>query len=208
MVRRGAKTLIWLAAVAAWATVAYMGVNHGRQIALGADYNDRSQLRKLLKSEQPEMRWLAAGRLAELKDSDAVPDLIAALRDVEGTQRTCRICIALGEIGDPRGVAALSEALFSDESSLDIQRCAAEALGSIGSEDAVSALLEAISRGVMVEGAIQALARAGDPRALTVLSQLSASASQEYTRKIAAEAASEIRKIVRATTAGTGRGQG
>ncbi len=103
-------------------------------------------LLKALHHEDPDIRGQAAAALGRLGDRRAVEPLTAALADGAGAV-TVEAARALGNISDPRATDPLLEAMqkpaerwssrFIDERRV----AAAEALGRIGDQDAVEALV-------------------------------------------------------------------
>jgi len=156
---------------------------------------ERLSLLRQLRSESAEKRWEAAKRLGENVDRSAVPALIAAMQDDEGTQRTCAMAQALGQIGDATAVPALSQALYHP-SNVDLRVCATHALAEIGDEDALAALLEKVTRpnrsGGSDEIAILAIGEIGLPQALPVLRTI---AEQNVSPRIRGLVESAIKQI-------------
>ena len=128
-----------------------------------------------------DARDQAAAALLDMGER-AVPALVEACEVVEGTVRA-KVIQVLGEVGDARAVNVLVRALADEAVSDD----AARGLTRIGKE-AVPALVEACE---LVEGpvrakVIQVLGKAGDPRAVDVLTRALADAD-EAVREDAAE---------------------
>jgi len=87
------------------------------------------RLAQLRESLEPIRRAEAAARLAESRDRCAVGGLTAALRDSDSrVQRAA--ALALGDIGDPSAVPALTD-LLKASGDLEIRRAAATAIGVI-----------------------------------------------------------------------------
>jgi len=137
-----------------------------------------------LRSEQPIRRWVAAERLGDCAAEVATPALIAALRDEQGTQRTCQIAHNLGRIGDRRAVPALISAIVHP-TNLDLRVCATLALGDIGDQRALEPLISAYrASGSLI--ALHSIAYLGDPRAAPFLESVARSTSDRM-HKHAAE---------------------
>ena len=122
----------------------------------------------LAKGRRTYRHWReVATDLAKLGPS-AVPQLIQALRDSDREVRACA-AVALGELGDRRGVEPLIAAL-KDESE-QVRRRAAEALGELGDARAVEPLIALLKDGYWVVRcyAAEALAKLGDARGVEVL---------------------------------------
>ncbi|MDR9380089.1 MAG: HEAT repeat domain-containing protein [Natronomonas sp.] len=94
-----------------------------------------------LSDNRPELRMAAASGLGRIGDSKATPALVKRLSDPDSRVRA-RSAVACGRIGDPQAVEALEDRLH-DDPSVDVRRGAADALGEIGTEGALSVLLEA-----------------------------------------------------------------
>ena len=135
---------------------------------LGEAYNDRTRLERML-AGPAEDRWVAASRLGQIRDPQSVGPLVGALRDVPGTGRVCRMCIALGEIGDERAVPDLLRALNDPALSDDVHRCAAEALLKIADPDSVPGLARALKSNTSTLTVVRALGRIGNSDAVSVL---------------------------------------
>jgi HEAT repeat protein len=84
-----------------------------------------------------EVRWQAAAGLEALHSSEAVPHLIAALKDRDSLVRA-GAAEALKGIPDPRAVHPLIQALRDRDTT--VRRAATEGLGKIGDKAAVPAL--------------------------------------------------------------------
>ncbi|MCA9881878.1 MAG: HEAT repeat domain-containing protein [Anaerolineae bacterium] len=95
-----------------------------------------------LNEPDDEMSTIAAGKLAELNSSVAVPHLIKALR------RTPNVAVesatALGKIGDKSAVPALIE-LLDRHSNVHVQTAAATALGRLQATSAIPVLKKTVT---------------------------------------------------------------
>ncbi len=126
-----------------------------------------------LRSKRPIRRWEAAERLGDCAAEVATPALIAALRDEQGTQRTCQIAHNLGRIGDRRAVPALIRAI-DHPTNADLRVCATLALGDIGDQRALKPLISAYrARGSLTT--LRSIAYLGDPRAAAFLESVARS---------------------------------
>jgi hypothetical protein len=116
--------------------------------------------------EYSGVRWKAAEALAKI-GTPAVDTLIEALEDPDDDVRW-KAAIALGEIGDPRAVDPLIRILADPDRF--VQSRAAQALGMIGAP-AVDSLTRALGEeeGDARWGAVLALEKIGDPRAVCAL---------------------------------------
>ena len=116
--------------------------------------------------EYSGVRWKAAEALAKI-GTPAVDALIEALEDPDDDVRW-KAAIALGEIGDPRAVDPLIRILADPDRF--VQSRAAQALGMIGAP-AVDSLTRALGEeeGDARWGAVLALEKIGDPRAVCAL---------------------------------------
>lgn len=120
---------------------------------------DRAGLLEMA-SGSPYERWQAIEILGELGDARAVPALLQALSDPQGTVRPCLAAQSLGRLGDPRALDALIEAAGQGANE-DLRLCAIKSLGLLRSERAVPVLVERVREGDMRVTAAQALARIG-----------------------------------------------
>lgn len=119
-----------------------------------------------LKDSSPIVRTAAVRALGESRSQRAVEPLMAIVRDESSAMRS-QASAALAGMGDvalPGLIAALRDAHPS------VRSLAAEALGEIGSREAVAALIELVKTdqsGARLE-ALDALGRIGDPAAVDV----------------------------------------
>jgi HEAT repeat protein len=110
-----------------------------------------------LKSKNPYKRRAAAIKLGEYKQARAVEPLIDALKDADdGVRRAA--AESLGKLGDARAVEPLINLLKNDNFT---SHSVALALGRIGDKRAIEPLLEAIRRGKVEGGGIEALTLLG-----------------------------------------------
>jgi hypothetical protein len=109
---------------------------------------------------EPHERWRAIELLGEFGGPQAVPALLRALADPQGTVRPCLAAQSLGRIGDERAIQALIEAA-GQRGNEDLRLCATKSLGLLRSERAVPVLIDSIERGDMAVAAAYALARIG-----------------------------------------------
>jgi HEAT repeat protein len=121
---------------------------------------DWTGLLEMAASGAPHERWQAIEILGELGDVRAVPALLQALSDPQGTVRPCLAAQSLGRLGDPRAVDALIEAA-GQRGNEDLRLCAIKSLGLLRSERAVPVLALRVREGDMLLAAAQALARIG-----------------------------------------------
>lgn len=143
-------------------------------------------LMSALEDREPEVRAAAARSLGWIKEPEGVPRLLEVLRDAdEDIQRAA--AEALADIGEPafEGLAAA----LNDRRAVQ----AAEALGLLGTPDAVPLLLAALkqSEADVRRAAAQALGRIGDPEALSALG-LALRDAQEVVQRAAAYALAEL----------------
>lgn len=121
---------------------------------------DWAALLEMAATGAPHERWQAIEILGELGDARAVPALLRALVDRQGTVRPCLAAQSLGRLGDPRALEALVEAA-GQRGNEDLRLCAIKSLGLLGAEQAVPVLVERVRRGEMLVAAAHALARIG-----------------------------------------------
>lgn len=124
---------------------------------------DWAALLELAATGAPHERWQAIEILGELGDARAVPALLRALADRQGTVRPCLAAQSLGRLGDPRALEALLEAA-AQRGNEDLRLCAIKSLGLLRAERAVPVLVEAVHRDEMPVAAAYALARIGSRR--------------------------------------------
>ena len=108
-------------------------------VAIGG--STKPALRRTLTAPVWVARRNSAWALGALKDSEAVPALIEALKDTDAGVRE-QVAWALGAIGDRRAVDGLVAALA--DSAPGVRKQAAWALGAIGDRRAVSGLTAAL----------------------------------------------------------------
>lgn len=109
---------------------------------------------------EPHERWRAIEILGEFGGPRAVPALLRALADPQGTVRPCLAAQSLGRVGDERAIQALIEAA-GQRGNEDLRLCATKSLGLLRSERAVPVLIDSIERNDMAVAAAYALARIG-----------------------------------------------
>ena len=189
------------AIVRATATHAVLSLEGGEAAAL---------ILPLLKDRDEFVRREAAYSLGLTRSGAGVEALAAAVGTDKKPSVRGAAAVALGQIGDPRAVAALSGALTRRlpasgllnrvrraraEEDEFVRRAAAIALGQIGSRDGVPALVEALSNertpGDVRRESARALGLIGDARAVPAL-RSALTAKDPYLSSIAFEA---LRKI-------------
>ena len=100
---------------------------------------------RALKADRPELRMAAANALGRLDDPSSVQHLVGALADEDPRVRL-RACQACGTFADPRSVPALTTRLNEDDDPR-VRRAAANALGNVGTDRALSPLLDLLDDG-------------------------------------------------------------
>ncbi len=137
--------------------------------ALDDEPGAKQEVRRLFReAEEPKMRQYLALVLGRTRDREAVPALLAALDDPDGTTRIY-VLWALGTLGDPRARETLENALGDPDAGL--RKTAAYALGELGDRAAVPrlvAVLEDAAADVRWNAALS-LARLGSDAGLPVL---------------------------------------
>ena len=130
------------------------------------------QLSKLIKdlknATDPEIRWMAAEKLGELKDRRAVEALIDALEDDWYWVRNAAAW-ALGELKDERAIDALIKAVNDKNPWVKISAVAS--LGKIASDKAVDALIKALEDKdqEVSEASAEVLVKTGNKNVVSVL---------------------------------------
>ena len=100
---------------------------------------------RALKADRPELRMAAANALGRLDDPSSLQHLVGALDD-EDVRVRLRACQACGTFADPRSVPALTTRLNEDDDPR-VRRAAANALGNVGTDQALSPLLGLLDDG-------------------------------------------------------------
>lgn len=105
-----------------------------------ADWAAARRFVRALSADRPELRMAAANALGRIGEESVVPKLLDALADDDPRVRV-RVCAACGRIGHPSAIEALEDRLYGDQHPL-VRRAAADALGTIGTDRALAALLD------------------------------------------------------------------
>ena len=143
--------------------------------ALGkiGDMSASKVFRKAILDEDNDVFWVATAIQREIRDSDAVPALIASLEHKD-TLRQVRAARALWSSGDKRAVKRLTK-VAEDKNRGELARCEAMlALGKLGGAEVVRPLL----RGLNEESwriqwsALMGLSYTGDPKVVEFLLDL------------------------------------
>jgi HEAT repeat protein len=119
-----------------------------------------------------KLQALAEVRKAPGDRRAAVPSLVEVLK--QAPRARAQAAVALGEIGDPRAVKPLVEAIDRQSRDREVQeanRHVADALGALRAREAVPALKELVGSpdGFVQVAAVDALGRIGDPAAIDTL---------------------------------------
>lgn len=120
-----------------------------------------------LASANPVAREAALERIGQMRDTNAVPDLVARLVAARGDAAALPLAQTLGRIGDPRAVEPLVAALETGPEEVSV--AAAEALGKIRDPRAVPALAAALDNARVRPTALWALGSIGDRQAVPAL---------------------------------------
>ena len=149
-------------------------------------------LLEALTDEDAGLRMSALDVLADLGHGDAAIPL-GRLLDERAPRVRVRAAVALGRIGDPRGIGALKRGLSDGDQG--VRAAAAWALGSIGGSKATSALLPLVGaaspdrKWPVRAVAAAALGRSGDKRAAPVLADLLSAETADSKEEVRAAAA-------------------
>jgi len=137
-----------------------------------------------LRDPDPAVRAQAATVLGLSGNPMVVEYLMSTLAFDEDVQVKRSAAIGLGNLGHPSGLQPLLMALQAKDD--ELRTFAAEAVAKIDADDSVDLLLIALQGGAAMQlGALDALARIGDPRALETLEAMvpSADAAVEAMRQ-------------------------
>ena len=100
-----------------------------------------------LGSSDPEVRWLAALKLAEMKEVSAIPDISAALRNTGiASSQGLKIASALVSLGSREGRQAMSNFCNDPRGALQLWVTAAAYLLQIGDEVCFQVVVEALQK--------------------------------------------------------------
>lgn len=105
-----------------------------------ADWAAARRFGNALSADRPELRIAAANALGRIGDENVIPQLLDALDDPDPRVRI-RLCTACGRIGHPAAIEPLERRLDADQHPL-VRRAAADGLGTIGTDRALTALLD------------------------------------------------------------------
>jgi hypothetical protein len=144
LTRVGAEGLLGevLAALSEGETVFSQGAI--ADVLLDSGPNSVSELRTLLGDPRhPPRRRLIVVVLGELRAFEAVPELVAALRDPD-VELCARACHALGKIGDPESAEPLAVVALDDARPWFVRTAAAGACGQIGNPRTADSLVEVL----------------------------------------------------------------
>jgi HEAT repeat protein len=100
-----------------------------------------------LGNSDPEVRWLAALKLAEMKEVSAIPDISAALRNTGiASSQGLKIASALVSLGSREGRQAMSNFCHDPRGALQLRVTAATYLLQIGDEVCFQVVVEALQK--------------------------------------------------------------
>ena len=136
-----------------------------------AEWVTARKFARALKADRPELRMAAANALGRLDDASGLQHLVEALDDDDERVRL-RACQACGTFADPRSVPALTTRLNEDDDPR-VRRAAANALGNVGTDQALSPLLDLLDDGdePLRRIAAGALGKASTPRPVEPLAR-------------------------------------
>ena len=160
-----------------------LAVKNAAMVALGRCKTDDvtldiSQLKQRLADPDVDTRKATALSIGQAGISELIPELVQMMKgETEADKDTRRAATqGLGELADTTTTDALIEVMNNDENHVEIRRDASRALGKIGTDKAVNALIEKltalyeakITRGFQLD-AIKALGEAKNANAVSLL---------------------------------------
>ena len=160
-----------------------LAVRNAAMVALGRCKTDDvtldiSQLKQRLADPDVDTRKATALSIGQAGISELIPELVQMMKgETEADKDTRRAATqGLGELADTTTTDALIEVMNNDENHVEIRRDASRALGKIGTDKAVNALIEKltalyeakITRGFQLD-AIKALGEAKNANAVSLL---------------------------------------
>ena len=163
-----------------------LAVKNAAMVALGRCKTDDvtldiSQLKQRLADPDVDTRKATALSIGQAGISELIPELVQMMKgDTEADKDTRRAATqGLGELADTTTTDALIEVMNNDENHVEIRRDASRALGKIGTDKAVNALIEKltalyaakVTRGFQLD-AIKALGEAKNTNAVSLLESL------------------------------------
>ena len=163
-----------------------LAVRNAAMVALGrCDTDDVtldiSQLKQRLADPNVDIRKATALSIGQAGISELIPELVQMMKgDTEADKDTRRAATqGLGELADTTTTDALIEVMNNDENHVEIRRDASRALGKIGTDKAVNALIEKltalyaakVTRGFQLD-VIKALGEAKNANAVSLLESL------------------------------------
>jgi HEAT repeat protein len=104
----------------------------------------QEELRSSLRSDDAQLRYLAAWVLADQGQKDAVPDIFTAFETESQPRPKAYLACALAELGDPRGVAALHQFCESDRLPEDLRLDVVRFLVEIHETPCIAPVVEAL----------------------------------------------------------------
>ena len=142
---------------------------------------DSSQLKQRLADPNVDIRKATALSIGQAGISELIPELVQMMKGETETDKDTRRAATqgLGELADTTTTDALIEVMNNDDNHVEIRRDASRALGKIGTDKAVNALVEKltalyaakVTRGFQLD-AIKALGEAKNANAVSLLESL------------------------------------
>ena len=145
------------------------------EVLLDSGPDSVTELRTLLGDPRhPRRRRLIVVVLGELRASDAVPELVAALSDPD-EELCARACHALGKIGDPESAGPLAAVAMDGGHPWFVRTAAAGACGQIGDPRTADTLVDVLDSDEWYprNAAAAALVQLGDAGLAAVCSRVS-----------------------------------
>lgn len=143
-------------------------------LARQGDPRASGAVRALLDDKNERVVQKACWTLGELRDKSNVPALIATLRGARANAIRLQSALALGRIGDPASLGALSTSSLADSEDLTVRVAAVKALGMLNSMESESPLARLLKHreAILRSAAALSLCRLPSPNAASGVKEL------------------------------------